>query len=177
VPLSGSWWANVVRKVALTQVNTYEECVLGRILRSFDTLHDEVQAKSDALFGAMELPPDENPDSAAKWATDKALDWGADVGAVYMGTVALLTVGLYHLFEQHREMFARLARDFEARGARNFEEFLRTSGIEASGFPEWTKLNEELRFVANVVKHAEGWSAEELRKRRPDLFVLPSNRM
>jgi hypothetical protein len=33
---------------------------------------------------------------------------------------------------------------------------------------------DELRLVANVVKHGEGGSATELRKRRPDLFVYPS---
>ena len=35
---------------------------------------------------------------------------------------------------------------------------------------------DELRLVANVVKHGEGGSAEELRKMRPDLFVYPSLR-
>ena len=36
----------------------------------------------------------------------------------------------------------------------------------------WAKV-EELRLLANTVKHAEGPSARELRRLRPDLFVPP----
>jgi hypothetical protein len=39
--------------------------------------------------------------------------------------------------------------------------------------PSWPVLN-ELRLVANSVKHAEGGSADELRKLRPDLFQHPA---
>jgi hypothetical protein len=37
-------------------------------------------------------------------------------------------------------------------------------------------LVDELRLVANVVKHGEGASAGRLRKIRPDLFVYPTLR-
>lgn len=41
-----------------------------------------------------------------------------------------------------------------------------------TGFPSWPNVY-ELRHVAKVVKHAEGRSAQQLRARRPDLFVSP----
>lgn len=41
--------------------------------------------------------------------------------------------------------------------------------------PSWG-LIDELRLVANVVKHGEGESADDLRIKRPDLFVYLSFR-
>ncbi|MFZ0931512.1 MAG: hypothetical protein WAN11_23110, partial [Syntrophobacteraceae bacterium] len=47
--------------------------------------------------------------------------------------------------------------------------------IDVTVFPTWPSL-EELRLVANTIKHAEGGSAEALRGRRPDLFIHPAAR-
>jgi hypothetical protein len=179
-PLSrfnGQWWADqMVREVALAQLKTYEECVLGRILPSFNTLHDEVLEKGKALFESMELPPDADPGDAAEWANDKALSWGENVGGIYMGTVALLTVGLFHFFEQHSALLCREAGLGKIQRKTDFGKHLRSVGVDVQEFPGWAKLNEELRAVANVVKHAEGDAAETLRALRPDLFTLPSMR-
>jgi hypothetical protein len=48
-------------------------------------------------------------------------------------------------------------------------------GLDLSTLSSWPLL-EELRLVANVVKHGEGGSAGRLRKIRPDLFVYPTLR-
>ena len=49
---------------------------------------------------------------------------------------------------------------------------LKAAGIDTTAFEDSRKLT-ELRLVANVAKHAEGSSASELEKVRPDLFVSP----
>jgi hypothetical protein len=45
-------------------------------------------------------------------------------------------------------------------------------GIDVTMFSSWAKV-EELRLVANTVKHAEGDSAQKLYNLRPDLFQHP----
>jgi hypothetical protein len=50
-----------------------------------------------------------------------------------------------------------------------------TLGLDLSSLPSWPVID-ELRLVANVVKHGEGDSAEKLRETRPELFVYPSLR-
>jgi len=51
-------------------------------------------------------------------------------------------------------------------------ELLRKSDIDITSFSSWSKID-ELRLVANTVKHADGDSADKLRCCRPDLFTFP----
>jgi hypothetical protein len=46
-------------------------------------------------------------------------------------------------------------------------------GIDLASLAAWAKID-ELRSVANSVKHAEGGSARQLRQVRPDLFQSPA---
>jgi hypothetical protein len=45
-------------------------------------------------------------------------------------------------------------------------------GVDVARLASWKKI-EELRLVANVIKHTEGRSSDELLALRPDLFVHP----
>jgi hypothetical protein len=49
---------------------------------------------------------------------------------------------------------------------------LSDGGLNLENLSPWPQIN-ELRLVANSVKHAEGKSTEQLRKLRPDLFENP----
>jgi hypothetical protein len=51
---------------------------------------------------------------------------------------------------------------------------LLTHDIDIESFANWPKL-QELRLLANTVKHAEGKSSSELMKIRPDLFIFPKS--
>ena len=53
-----------------------------------------------------------------------------------------------------------------------FERRLKEYGIDIKKFACWSKID-ELRLVANTVKHAEGSSSQKLRNIRPDLFKNP----
>jgi hypothetical protein len=46
-------------------------------------------------------------------------------------------------------------------------------GIDLASLPAWARID-ELRLVANSVKHAEGRSAQQLRELRADLFQNPA---
>ena len=53
-----------------------------------------------------------------------------------------------------------------------FRDKLLENGIDIISFKSWINI-EELRIVSNAIKHAEGFSAVELRKIRPDMFEHP----
>ena len=46
-------------------------------------------------------------------------------------------------------------------------------GVILDHFASWPKINDELRRVANAVKHGEGGSSNKLRAIRPDMFENP----
>jgi hypothetical protein len=180
--LAGYWLAGLIREVLLPEVVSYEECVTQRVLRSFDRLDEESNEKANALLNSVSLGgEDSDYDSAATWARDKASNWASTVSSIYWGMIALLTGGLFHLFEQQvafalRESLQTSNSDY-AKGKQiqvdDFTSWLKINGIDVGKFPQWPKINQELRAVANVAKHAEGGSATTLRVLRPDLFTIP----
>ena len=84
----------------------------------------------------------------------------------------------FHLFEQQLFWFHRkelLQPDEESNHhlykLREVKARLRTHSIDVESFRSWRKID-ELRLVANVVKHGEGDSAQGLREIRPEMFVI-----
>lgn len=66
-------------------------------------------------------------------------------------------------------------RSFLSKNPKIFVEFkvrMSAAGIEIGTLPSYAKLD-ELRLLANTIKHAAGYSVEELRAKRPDIFVSP----
>ncbi len=179
-PIGGKWLADVVCPMYAREITIFKGCVCDRMLRSFDTLHEEVQRKAQEVFRSCSLADGEDPSSAAEWAQDEAFEWGCSVGAFFLGATALFTAGLFHLFEQQAGRFQESIehsprpsdRQGVELGVENLTGWLAKHGISCTSFPEWQRIN-ELRHVANVSKHAEGRSASQLRALRPDLFELP----
>ena len=52
---------------------------------------------------------------------------------------------------------------------REFQKRLKDIGIDIVAFSSWTKID-ELKQVANAVKHAEGDAVQRLHGLRPDFF-------
>jgi hypothetical protein len=84
------------------------------------------------------------------------------------------------LFEQHLTLFHRqeLLGWFDRNEVKLFarEEVHKkfdAHGISIKSFASWPKL-EELRHLANTLKHGEGKSSRELAELAPDLFTQPS---
>jgi hypothetical protein len=99
---------------------------------------------------------------------------------VEQGLINLYTVGLAHLLEQQLLFIHRrglLTFPDEQHDARLFrfdlmKERLKAADIDVEAFASWL-LVEELRLLSNTVKHADGPSCAELKRRRPELFVKP----
>ncbi len=85
-----------------------------------------------------------------------------------------MVAGLFHLFEQQA---GALARELDRKGELSsseypwakLQEILRHKKVDVRLFKSHLLLD-ELRLAANVIKHGDGKSSNELRSRNPDLF-------
>ena len=90
----------------------------------------------------------------------------------------LFALGLFHLFEQQLFLVHQLATRGEnpPRSMHAVFAWIRVAfGFDPNTYPMTPRLNEN-RLVANVVKHAEGESANELRAVKAELFQHPAVR-
>ena len=125
--------------------------------------------------------PDEDPGDIADDAHQRSLDFYFTMTAMHYTVVNLFTAGVFHLFEQQ---VGSLLEDWNGtRPKYAFNELEKLSFVGAGGAPDiaiksapmWPRLD-ELRLVANVVKHAEGDSADKLRAVNDSYFRLPAVR-
>jgi hypothetical protein len=158
---------------------------------SFDGLEAEADAAAKAEYERLGRYGGDgyglDPGDAAEMAYDEGLAFYERMTSVRQGLLNLATAGLYHLYEQQAAHFLRRElitfheehdADFMARllkpreTDRLFAGRLHTAGISLGDFSSFPQLD-ELRLVANVVKHGAGQSAESLYRLRPDLFSSP----
>lgn len=174
-----------VRVFAIPYFKTYGECILRDVVAAFGDLErraDEVASAAFERYGAEPVGEDFDGDMGAfaERAQDEGIDFYQTMFAIRQSTLNLLAVGLFHLVEQQ---LANLCRD----GAFDIAPPIDTKfavverwysdhfGLDLSALPDWATMD-ELRLVANTVKHAEGGSARELRNIRPRLFQHPAVR-
>ncbi len=165
-------------------VRAYGDCVRDYFLPAFDNLNakaDEIAAKAyDELMGQPATSDMEDPADAAEAAQGRGQEFYDTMYAMRQSTLNMFTAALFHLVEQQ---LAALGVDetFRAMGLRVpevkldqtaewYREHLR---LDLSALADWSKINNELRMIANAVKHGEGSAARKLRQIRPGLFVDP----
>ena len=143
------------------QIDLFHKCGKERLLPAFASIEAEAEKESASIWSEyMSQPGDDegDPSGAAEHAMDAGVAVLSSLSDLRQTVTNLLAVGLRHLFEQQKA-------EVEARAGT----------IDWPSLHNWGKV-EELRIVANVVKHGEGRSASELRKIRPELFVDPTLR-
>ena len=132
------------------QVEEYRGVALGIVLPVFQRLYDEQV---------------EELDSSGPADADARLHIHDSIESAEQTTSKAIVVGLHHLFEQQRKELLS-----ESRSLHNFQKLLKErTGLNAHTWPCDTQL-EDLRYTANVIKHASGRDVRALQKRRPDLF-------
>ena len=171
------WVANNIHWIYLPPVEAYRATALTKILPVFDDLEQEADAVAEAEFErlcAQPASPDFDGDLSdlAEGATEHGNDYGETMFAIRQSVLNLLAAGLFHMFEQqqkglfHQTVAARTGTDFSWDALDNS---LAASGVDRRRLPGATSL-EELRLVANTIKHGAGGSAAKLAALRPDLF-------
>ncbi len=150
-----------IQYVALEQLDALAIDGTSRALAGFATIAEEADAYGNRMFESyVQAVGERDPGDFADEARDQGVQYYVLLSNLRQGIVNLLAAGLYHLYEQHREKLKLILTD----SGRAMPPLEKLGG--------WAKV-EELRHLANTVKHAEGPSARELRRIRPDLFVPP----
>lgn len=150
-----------IQYVALEQLDALAVDGTARALAGFAKIAEEAEEYGNRMFESyVQAVGEGDPGDFAEEARDQAVQYYVVLSNLRQGIVNLLASGLYHLYEQHRE---KLKLILKSRG-RSMPPLEKLDGS--------AKVN-ELGLLANTVKHAEGRSAQELRKIRPDLFVPP----
>jgi hypothetical protein len=115
----------------------------------------------------------------AENAHEAGLDYYQAITNVHQGIINLSVAALYHLFEQQLLLFHRRQvlhpseeNNISLIKLDEYKKRLSDGGLNLENLSSWPQVD-ELRLVANSVKHAEGKSTERLSKLRPDLFENP----
>jgi hypothetical protein len=126
---------------------------------------DEAETVAEKAWDALMSAPgtgDEDPGDFAEAAQDAGISHYMLLKGVRRGMVNLFAAALYHTFEQQIIMFLRreVLHPREENDQRlfkmsEFQKRMNILGIDITTFPAWAKVD-ELRLVANTVKHAEG---------------------
>ncbi len=181
VRFDGQRWAEYVTEFVSPDFRRFGDVVRERILPVFDGINQEADEVRNRRYAELmtSTPASEDWGDAggiAESAMEAGFERYETLFSMRFATLNLFSAALYHLTEQHLvDLAMRVADNYQRievspRDAVSW--FKEEMSLDASALPSWSVIN-ELRLVANVVKHAEGHSAEDLRKLRPDLFDIP----
>lgn len=178
------------REMALTRLRVFRTQMLKRVFPAFADIEAEAKDHGEALFKAQLSRPGYHEGdelSLAEHAHEAAVEHFRDLHEVLIISINFATASLFHT---HWETPVRdwLVREAPMFGASNAEmKKLETAKLKdvmaflakqgwSPGDAAWLEQLEELRLVANTVKHAQGDSAEALFRRNRPLF-FPFNLM
>ncbi len=183
MPVGGSYLAFQLRTGALPCFRVYEESILNDILSGFTNLEERADQVADAAFkrlGAKPATDDSGEDMSreAEAAHEEGQAYYEAMTGLRQAMINLLAAGLFHLLEQQlaKLCYDREFRDYELKEAKLdlilkwYKEHLDLDLKQIQ--PQWATID-ELHWLANAVKHAEGGGAKKIRELRPDLFRNP----
>lgn len=153
-----------IQYVALEQLDTLAGDGVARMMAGFARIAEERDEYADLIFQSyMEAVEKADPADWGEEAREQALDYYQLLLNLRQSMLNLIAAGLYHLYEQHRNKVENLLTE----QGRTLPSLRKLDG--------WTKVD-ELRLLANTVKHGNGGSAKKLQRLRPDLFIPSASR-
>jgi hypothetical protein len=180
--VNGTYLARQFQAFATPYFKAYADSILNDVLSGFGNLEQRADKVANAEFDRLRSRAasedfDGDLSREAGWAQESGQAYFETMSGLRQAMINLLAAGLFHLLEQH---LAHLCHDSIFRGY-NLKEaklseierwYKQHLDLDLTQFRQWSKIN-ELRLIANAVKHAEGSAAKQLRKLRPDLFRHP----
>jgi hypothetical protein len=180
--LNHQFWRRIFEKDFAPQLREMVDALERRVLPGFAGIEAEAEAHSEELWNDITSAPgtgDEDLSDFAEAAQEAGVDRYMLLDGIRQGIVNLFAASLYHAFEQQVITFLRKellhpieANDSQLFGMQEFQKRLSSHSIDVTALESWPVID-ELRLVANTVKHAEGKSAEKLHQVRPDFFRQP----
>ncbi|WP_066736096.1 hypothetical protein [Cupriavidus sp. D384] len=183
----GQHWHRYFRTTFIRHFERTLEALERRILPAFANIEaeaTEIQRSNYNELMSRSGNPNVDPFSAGEAAAEAATEAGYDhysgMDAVRQALLNSYGAILYHAWEQqllafHRSnvLHPREQDDHRLLNLKIVQVRLQNLGIDIAALPAWTTLD-ELRLLANAVKHADGASAETLKAMRPELFEAPT---
>jgi hypothetical protein len=167
----GRYEADYIRDHLVRQLRFYDATFNSRVFPAVADPAGEARRAAEELWGSlMSRPGEGDPGADAERAGDREQDVYQSVQAMHQIILNLFTAGLFHLFEQQAAtLYCEWTGKNEGGLGALTSWLLKTLKVDVKSCPHWQRVD-ELRLVANVVKHAEGHSAQDLRAVNPLLF-------
>ena len=185
MPVTGLYMAHRVQHTTIPYVKAYGQAVLENVIPSFENLPQRADAIASAEFKRLGQHParedwDGDMSVAAEAAQTKGQAFYDTMTAIRQSSLNLFASGLFHLLEQQ---LVDLCRDGafctpppkDTKLSVVTKWYIDHFNLDLTKLPAGPKI-EQLRLLANSVKHGEGDSVEKLRIIRPDLFQDPKIR-
>ncbi len=161
-------------------IREFRKNLIPNVLSGFTDLNrkaDSIEADYYRKIGSMPAGEDEvDMSEVADDARDYADHWLEIMKNLKQSLINLLAIGLFHQLEQH---LTTLSEDVQFHNPVNDSKidivskwFKQTLEISFEEMDNWN-LIEELRLVANTVKHGNGSSAHKLFEQNSNLFNHP----
>jgi len=157
--------------------------VSGDLLAGFSDLEKRADEVSDAeykrLVSSYSWDDSTSEEELWEFAREKGLSFFLMMSDFRQATVNLLVVGLFHLFEQQLHhiatdgLFSTLPPIKDAKIQTTEDWYRKHLEIDFQSYPGWDLIANELRLLANAIKHGDGSSAAKLRELKPELFRSP----
>jgi hypothetical protein len=181
--LDPNFWSRHFVEVFAAQLNAFVDAVERRVLPGFDSIDREAREAAQREYERLgRMPANDSFDmaDAAEQAVDAGIALYQALWGVRQALLNLSAAALYHLFEQQLLLFHRRQvlhpsnqNDMSQVSFEALKLALAAVGVHVNSLPSWPII-EELRLLANAVKHGEGKSAAKLRGVRPQFFTDPS---
>ena len=176
------FWESFIRNQFIKQIDLLFDSIQNRLIPTFNNLEKEAEQVAERRWDELCsscYSPDIDPGDLAEKAQEAGTEHYIMLSNIKQTILNLTATALYHLFEQQIIFFLRREvlhpsqeDDAQLMKISIFKKRVFEKGINIDSFKSWPIIN-ELRLVANSIKHAEGPSVVELHKLRPDLFEHP----
>ncbi len=160
----------------------YRDHIIADVLSGYTNIEERADRVADEAYERLGSRPcgedfDGDRSDDAEVAAERGELYYAMMSGMRQATINLHAAGLFHLLEQQvGNLISRILNDDERFPESNIYAYAawysENLALDLKRLPHWTEID-ELRLVANAVKHAEGKSEAELRLLRPDLFEHP----
>ena len=173
------------RKYLQDQIYQFVNLYILKLGPVFENIDEEAEEHGNKFFNnacGYGDPESIDPADHADEAMDRAIKHWEFLNHGRYVLIASWHVALYEAFEQQLRsyLYRELSHNFNLSINHVFSKFhdlkkiLSLYQIDIASL-KGLKQIDQLRLLCNVIKHGEGASAEDLRKKRPDIMVRPQN--
>lgn len=184
LPNNGPFWADHVRNIFVAYLRVLRAVYLNRLSPAFSTASEEADTVSDEAWQRLgkHAAVVADPGDLAEAAIEAGIDRYVMLMDAKQMVANVFAVTLHHLLDQQQIFLLRRKllhlgdeHNTKLHTRDRFIAELQAQGIDPTKYASWETLN-DLRLVANAVKHGDGSAVESLKRRRPALFTHPANR-